>query len=405
MLQEFLSAEEVHGCGTRLKQTWLSSNTRLNIPPLTVYLSRLGGMGGMSGSVSTINLLHAISEEEAVPWPEFNPNRRNSSPAQGILDKNSPRGPPTKLPKGRRLHSSPKTTSSYHAGTPTSGKSVSSGTIHYPIRVARSLGLASSSPSSNDNNCLLQTAAYCKGVSSHPGVTQSDNETVRLVGVVTSPLALKRRKNNSNRLRDAQSFIQNSRENSSRSVSSITNNNSTNKGPTSTNTLSSSAGGGCVRVRVPLVSSSPRKLKVDQHQQHHHQQHQQQHKPHEQLQHQQHQQKSSTEEDSDTCSMRSAGFGDYLKALSACPRLSDSSAPSSRGASPMRSHGKSHEVPGSPMRGLRSPTTITTSRRRLRSTTSECEELAAAGKKRTTDFRVSRPVNNFPGSREGGTGF
>ena len=196
-------------------------------PPLPVFLPPR--RQSMSGSVSTLNLLHAISEEEAVPWPEFNPNRRNSSP------KTTPK--------------------SYHAGTAT--ESAMSGMFsHSPIRVARSLGLASSSPPP------ASSSNFGAGNSnSHPGVTQSDTEACRLVGVVTSPLALRRRSNKANRLRAAQSFIQNSRE--SRSCST---NNSTNDQRPSSNTLSY-GGGGCVRVRVPSVSSSPGKLTV-QHKQH-----------------------------------------------------------------------------------------------------------------------------------------
>jgi hypothetical protein len=92
---------------------------------------------------------------------------------------------------------------------------------------------------------------------------------------------------------------------------------------------------------------------------------------------------SSTEDDSeDTMSMRSAGFGEYLKILSVCPHLSDSSAPSSRVASPMG-------------RGNPAVPQVITVRRRLCSTTSECEDYS--GKKR--NFRVSEPVTNFPGCR------
>ena len=304
----------------------------------------------MSGcSVSTINLLHAISEEEAAPsWPtEFNPDRRNSAlPAV-----------PTAPPSNR-------------TGTPESG------VRHCPgqnqLRVAAFPPAASASP-----------------INFHPGVTQSDTEASgsRLVGMVTSPLALRRSNEAaSNRLRAAHSFIKNSRESSSCATT-----NSTNKQrrPSSNTALSSGGGGGCVRVRVHSQSSpSPRK---------------QPQAASEVKQRQQCLRQSSTEEDSDTNSMRSAGFGDYLKALSACPRLSDSSAPSSRGGSPLRGNPSTSNDLKITSDDLGRPraAVITTSRRRLRSTTSECEELAAAGKRRT-DFRVSQPVNNFPGSREGG---
>ena len=295
----------------------------------------------MSGcSASTINLLHAISEEEAVaPWPtEFNPDRRNSA---------LPAVPTTAPPSNR-------------TGTPESG-AISHCPGQSQLRVAAFPPAASASPPINF----------------HPGVTQSDTEAA-LVGVVTSPLALRRSNDAaSNRLRAAHSFIKNSRESSSCAKT-----NSTNKQRPSSNTALSSGGG---RVRVHSQSSpSPRKQPQS-------------------ASEVKYLRQSSTEEDSDTNSMRSAGFGDYLKALSACPRLSDSSAPSSRGGSPLRGNPlTSNDLKMTP-NDLTRPraTVITTSRRRLRSTTSECEELAAAGKRRT-DFRVSQPVNNFPGSREEG---
>ena len=224
----------------------LPTNRLVYLPPRRV---------SMSGSVSTLSLLHAISEEEAVPWPEFNPNRRNSA-----------------FPTVPASHATSSTTvlSTYHAGT---AESVS----HRPIGVARSLGLPAP-PSSP------KTYMYMAGISNpHPGVTQSDTETARLVGVVTSPLALRRRNRNndygergtSNRLRAAQSFIRNSRENSSCS----TNNSSTNTTHQTSNTLSSSGGGsgGSVRVRVPPLSSTlPRKLSAPQQNPQQQQQHLQQ---------------------------------------------------------------------------------------------------------------------------------
>ena len=292
----------------------------------------------MSGcSASTINLLHAISEEEAVaPRPtEFNPDRRNSA---------LPAVPTTAPPSNR-------------TGTPESG------TIsHCP------------------GQSQLRVAAFPPAASaSYIGVTQSDTEAA-LVGVVTSPLALRRSNDAaSSRLRAAHSFIKNSRESSSCAAT-----NSTNKQRRPSSNTALSSGGG--RVRVHSQSSpSPRKQPQA-------------------ASEVKYLRQSSTEEDSDTNSMRSAGFGDYLKALSACPRLSDSSAPSSRGGSPLRGNPSTSNDLKMTADDLGRPraAVITTSRRRLRSTTSECEELAAAGKRRT-DFRVSQPVNNFPGcSREEG---
>ena len=214
----------------------------------------------MSGcSISTISLLHAISEEEAAPWPtEFNPDRRNSA-----------------------LPAVP-TAPSNRTGTPESG--------------------ASHCPGQNQLRVATFPPASASSINFHPGVTQSDSEAAaaaaRLVGVVTSPLALRRSNDAaSNRLRAAHSFIKNSRESSSCATT-----NSTNKQRPSSNTaLSSGGGGGCVRVRVHSQSSpSPRKQP----------QAASEVKRATVQQRQQYLRQSSTEEDSDTNSMRSAGFGD-----------------------------------------------------------------------------------------------
>ncbi len=251
-----------------------------------------GGRLSLSGSVSTFNLLHAISEE-----------REDLERAAPLSNK--------RTPLTRRT------------GTAPSATAATAPVLHNP-RVARSLGLWDRTTTSNTTN------------NRHPGCTQSDTEAASAtlprrrssagalppIGVVTSPLAFRRRRQ---QLQGANKGV---------------------RPKPSTNSPSSASLNCPVSTNNKLAPSTS--LSFSQ---------------------------SSTEDDSEY-SLRSSGFGDYLKMLSACPRLSDSSAPSSRVSSPM-----GRQV-------------VTTSKKRLSSTTSECEDYKKAS------FRVSEPVRNFPGGRK-----